>query len=202
MKKIKLLALCALIAAFFASCGKEKDDYKKFVGTWGVEKIQYEYCNTDFYGNPITGDMEIISHVMDPDDFNNGLHLTFKADKTGEMRDSAIDSLPTVIGQDTVYIQCPDTVIVYHFRYTYDVDEEKLYRTMDGNARIYGMVISNMTANSFEYENNYGKDPDNRLYIEKAWLKRVDGIPAKANSRKANSSGQRPRMPGSFLSGR
>ena len=200
MKRLKLLALCALIAAVFSSCGK--DDYKKFVGTWGVEKIQYEYYNTDYWGNPIEGDMEVIDHVMDPDDFDNGLHLTFKENKTGEMRDSAIDSLQTVIGQDTVFIQCPDTVIVYHFRYTYDEDEEILYMTMDDNARTYRMEISNMTANSFEYENNYGKDPDNRLYIEKAWLKRVEGTPAKANSRKAKPSGQRPRMPGSFLSGR
>ena len=128
MKKIKLLALCALIAAFFASCGKEKDDYKKFVGTWGVEKIQYEYYNTDFYGNPITGDMEIISHVMDPDDFNNGLHLTFKADKTGEMRDSAIDSLQTVSKtRHNLYPLPRHGFVAYCRLYSYDETKKQIF---------------------------------------------------------------------------
>ena len=49
MKKLTLFATLAILAVMFASC--KKVDYNAFVGTWGVEKI--EYYNIDYAGNPI-----------------------------------------------------------------------------------------------------------------------------------------------------
>ena len=54
MKKLTLFATIAVAAILFASCNKI--DYKSFVGTWGVEKI--EYYNIDYAGNPIAASME------------------------------------------------------------------------------------------------------------------------------------------------
>ena len=87
MKRLTLWATLAITAMLFTSCGKE--DYKSFIGTWGVEKI--EYYNTDYAGNPIGASLE--SHVFDPNDTDNGIHLIFREDKTGEMRDSAVDTV-------------------------------------------------------------------------------------------------------------
>ena len=60
MKKLGIITLCAVCTFLFASCGK---DYKTFVGTWGVEKI--EYYNIDYAGNPIAA--TIVTHNYDPD---------------------------------------------------------------------------------------------------------------------------------------
>ena len=158
MKKVTLLTMMALVAMLFASCSKT--DFKSFIGTWGVEKI--EYYNIDYAGNPIAASLE--TFTFDPNDADNGIQLTFRADKTGEMRDSAIDSLLV----DSVYIQCPDTVLVTKFTYSYDKSDKSLYMNMDNSARPFRLQIENLTSDSFTYENEYGTD-----YMEKAYLKRI-----------------------------
>lgn len=193
MKKLKLLAVLAIGALMFSSCSKI--DYKSFVGTWGVEKI--DYYNIDYAGNPIAGSME--SYDFDPNSTDNGIQLIFRDNKTGEMRDSAIDSL-AVIDEETNeidhYIVCPDTVMVYPFVYTYDESSKSLYMEMDYGDRIrtFRMYISNFTDNSFIYENEYKKD-----YVEKAYLKRISNTTSKSSSREMK---KHPHKPGSFLSGR
>ena len=158
MKKVTLLTMMAMVAMLFASCSKT--DFKSFIGTWGVEKI--EYYNIDYAGNPIAASLE--TFTFDPNDADNGIQLTFRADKTGEMRDSAIDSLLV----DSVYIQCPDTVLVTKFTYSYDKSDQSLYMNMDNSARPFRLQIENLTSDSFTYENEYGTD-----YVEKAYLKRI-----------------------------
>lgn len=162
MKKLTFLTMMAITALLFTSCSKT--DYKSFVGTWGVEKI--EYYNVDYAGNPIAASLE--SFTFDPNDTNNGIQLKFKSDKTGEMRDSAIDSLEVVQDGDTVFIPCPDTVIVTKFTYSYDKSDKSLYMNMDNSARPFRLQIEDLTDDSFVYENEYGED-----YMEKAYLKRI-----------------------------
>ena len=158
MKKVTLLTMMAMMAMLFASCSKT--DFKSFIGTWGVEKI--EYYNIDYAGNPIAASLE--TFTFDPNDADNGIQLTFRADKTGEMRDSAIDSLLV----DSVYIHCPETVLVTKFTYSYDKSDKSLYMNMDNSARPFRLQIENLTSDSFTYENEYGTD-----YMEKAYLKRI-----------------------------
>ena len=193
MKKLKLLAVLAIGALMFSSCSKI--DYKSFVGTWGVEKI--DYYNIDYAGNPIAGSME--SYDFDPNSTDNGIQLIFRDNKTGEMRDSAIDSLAVIdeeTGEIDHYIVCPDTVMVYPFVCTYDESSKSLYMEMDYGDRIrtFRMYISNFTDNSFIYENEYKKD-----YVEKAYLKRISNTTSKSSSCEMK---KHPHKPGSFLSGR
>ena len=199
MKKLSLIALCVAFTMMFASCGK--DDYKSFVGTWGVERI--DYYNIDYAGNPITDengnyiDGEIINFpVGDP---SNGIDLVFRDNKTGEMRDRSQDTLWLDYNSDThqyeTIIVCPDTTLVTKFSYSYDADESVLYMNMD-YTHTFRMQISNLTANTFNYTNEYESN-----YVEKAYLKRLSNdANAKAKSGKKNS--WRPRREGSFLSGR
>ncbi len=196
MKKLTLIAALLMTMLAFTSCGK--DDYRMFVGTWGVEKIIYENYNTDYAGNPIQGSMETETYVYDPTDIDNGIQLVFKKDKTGEMRDNDIDSLPRVVDGDTIYIQCSDTTLVYPFTYSYDKDEAILYMNMS-YARTYMMSISDLTDDSFVYKNNYGMDEDNRVYFETAYMKRLSATPSKSASRQ---KAKHPLKPGSFLGGR
>ena len=188
MKKLTLFATLAMAALLFTSCNKI--DYKSFVGTWGVEKI--EYYNIDYAGNPIAASM--MTHNLDPDDTNNGIHMIFREDKTGELRDSARDSVPDVIDDDTVYIHCPDTVLVTRFTYSYDASDRALYLNLEDVARPYRLQISNFTDNSFIYENEYYID-----YVERAYLKRFSDTPMRSANRQAT---KHPNKPGSLLGGR
>ena len=188
MKKLTFLTMMAITALLFTSCSK--NDYKSFVGTWGVEKI--EYYNTDYAGNPIAASLE--SFTFDPNDTDNGIHLIFRADKSGEMRDSAVDSVLKVQEGDTVYVQCPDTVIVTKFTYSYDKKDQSLYMNMSNSARPFRLQIENLTDDSFTYENEYGKD-----YMEKAYLKRISkstkstsrNVPAHPHNRPGSVFGSR-----------
>ena len=194
MKKLTLLATIAVATMLFASCNKI--DYTSFVGTWGVEKI--EYYNIDYAGNPIAASME--THIFDPDDTNNGVHLVFREDKSGEMRDSAVDTLWTDWNSETQqyesYIVNPDTVLVYPFTCSYDKSDRTLYMNMDYGTymRTFRMSIQDMTNDSFIYENEYDKD-----YMEKAYLKRISDTPTKSATRKAV---KHPNKPGSLLGDR
>lgn len=190
MKKLRFLATLAIGALLFTSCNKT--DYKTFIGTWGVERI--EYYNIDYAGNPIAASME--THVYDPNSTDYGIQLIFRENKSGEMRDSAIDSMYVVQNNDTILIPCQDTVMVYPFTYSYDNSDRILYMNMEyqDKIRTYRLQISNLTDDSFLYENEYQKD-----YVEKAYLKRVSKTPTKSTGRKAVSH---PHKPGSFLGGR
>ena len=191
MKKLTYIFVLALAASLLSACGKE--DYKSFIGTWGVEKI--EYYNIDYAGNPIGASLE--SLPFDPDDFDNGIHLIFREDKTGEMRDSAVDTI-WIQNEETQeydsYIYNPDTVLVTKFTYSYDKSEHSLYMNMEDVARPYRLLVEDLTSNSFTYENEYYTD-----YVEKAYLKRVSETPMKSASRKAV---KHPRKPGALLGGR
>lgn len=196
MKKIGLITLCAMCAVLLASCGK---NYKDFVGTWGVEKI--EYYNIDYAGNPIPA--TIASYTFNPEDIDNGIQLIFRADKTGELRDSDVDTIwlwnDEINGFDTTYIYNPDTTLVYTFTYSYDNGGSALYMTMKYTypyvyTRTFMMKVYDLTDNSFSYENEYQLN-----YMERAYLKRLSNTPTKATSK---SKVARPRKEGSFLSGR
>ena len=107
------------------------------------------------------------------------------------MRDSAIDSLETVQDGDTIYIQCPDTVLVTTFTYSYDKGDNSLYMNMDNSARPFRLQIENLTSDSFIYENEYGKD-----YMEKAYMKRISKT-TKSTSR--NMPSHPHKRPGSLF---
>lgn len=197
MKKLTLFVTLALLALSFASC--KKTDYKSFVGTWGVERL--EYYNTDFQGNPITASMQYID--FDLDDANNSIKLVFREDKTGEMRDSAIDTVWIDWNSETQeyesYIYNPDTTLVTTFTYTYDKNEEALYMNMKYSypyvySRTFMMKVYNMDKDSFIYENEYDVN-----YVEKAFLKRISKTPSKSGGHKTMP---RPHMPGALMGGR
>ena len=178
----------------FTSCNKV--DYKSFVGTWGVEKI--EYYNIDYAGNPIAASLE--THIFDPNDTDNNIRLVFNEDKTGKMLDSAVDSIGVEWDETTEsydhYIYCPDTVLVYPFTFAYDKSDRALYMTIDyvSYMRTFKMSIFDFSDDSFIYENEYDKD-----YMEKAYLKRISESSSKSGSRQAV---KHPHKPGSLLGGR
>lgn len=191
MRKITLYAAFAFMALLFASCGK--NDYKSFVGTWGVEKI--EYYNIDYAGNPITGSMN--TYNMVPGDQQSGIDLIFRENKTGEMRDRSQDTLIIKVSgsssetYDTII--CPDTTLVTRFTYSYDKSESILYMNMD-YVHTYKMNIMSLSKNAFIYENEYGQN-----YVEKAYLKRISDTPSRSSSRNV---AVKPNKPGSFLGSR
>ena len=195
MKKLTLLV--ALAVLMLASCNKT--DYKSFVGTWGVERL--EYYNIDYYGHPIDASMNYID--FDLNDPDNGIQLVFREDKTGEMRDSAVDTVWTDWNSDTQqyesYIYNPDTTLVTTFTFTYDKSESALYMNMRYTypyeyMRTFMMKISDMDDDSFVYENEYDVN-----YLEKAYLKRISDTPSKSAGRQVL---KRPHKPGALLGGR
>ena len=193
MKKLALFATVAIMALMCISCNKT--DYKSFIGTWGVEKI--EYYNIDYAGNPIAASME--TYTYNPNDLDDGIQLVFREDKSGEMRDSAVDTVwlwNEVTGEYDSCIYRPDTTMVYTFTYSYDKSESALYMNMKYTypyeyARTFMMRISDFTNDSFIYENEYQID-----YVERAYMKRLSDTPTKSGSRQAV---KHPRKPGSFL---
>ena len=191
MKKLSLFATMAIFVLAFSSCGK--NDYKSFVGTWGVEKI--EYYNIDYAGNPIAASLE--TYTYDPNDINNGIQLYFRDDKTGELHDNAVDTIWTNWNEETQtygsYIVNPDTTLVTTFTYSYDDDEAILYMNMnyENSLRTFKMSIDDLSSDSFIYENEYSMN-----YVEKAYLKRLSDKTSKSANR------QTPKHPhkfGSFL---
>ena len=193
MKKLTFLTVLAMAAMFLVSCGKS--DYQKFIGTWGVERI--EYFNIDFQGDPILASAD--TFYYDPYSVDNGIQLVFKANKTGEMRDSAFDSLYTDWNPDTqeyeTAIYCPDSVLVKTFTYSYDKSEQTLYLNME-YAFTYRLIIHDISTDEFVYDNEYDED-----YIERAYLKRID------KSTTTKSTGKKPvrhphKKPGSLFGDR
>lgn len=189
MKKLTLFLALTIIAFCLASCGKET--YKSFIGTWGVERI--DYYNIDYAGNPI--DATIKTYYFTPGDSKSGIDLVFREDKTGEMRDRSRDTLyiTNITGNDTIIdvIPCPDTTIVTKFSYAYDASESALYMTMQ-SMRIFMLSIEDFEKDAFSYVNEYDLD-----YVEKAYLKRISDD---TRSRSASKSTYVPRHKGSMLS--
>lgn len=193
MKKITVLALCAIAAMMFTSCAKL--DEKSFVGTWGVEKI--EYYNTDYAGHPINSSMMTFNFV--PGDEQNGIELIFREDMTGEMRDHSQDTIKEDWNEETetyeTIIICPDTTLVTKFDYSVDGKASILYMNLTYPVvRTYKMSITNMGKDSFIYENEYWKD-----YVEKAYMKRISNSTSKSATRNSQPS-SRPRREGSLFS--
>ena len=191
MKKLTFLTMMALGALLFTSCNKI--EYKSFIGTWGVEKI--EYYNIDYAGNPIAASSEV--YTYDPNSTDNGIQLIFKENGTGEMRDSAIDSIGIDEDNDfnyDYYIVCPDTVVVTEFDCSYNQNDRCLYMTNLETMRTFKLQIQDFEDDSFIYENEYGKD-----YMERAYLKRVSKEVTKSGSRQAK---KHPHKLGSFLGDR
>ena len=187
MKGLKLLLALSVIAIGFSSC-KDNDDYMVFVGTWGVELIQY--YNTDYYGNPIEN--TISTYNFTPGDPKNGIDLVFRADRTGEMRDRSRDTLYLT---DSTYILCPDTTFITNFTYSYHKDDATLYMNMEVlHPYTYQMKIPEISNTEFTYINEY----DNN-YVEKAWLKRISDSKATEATR-GSKPVYRPRREGSLLS--
>lgn len=190
MKKLALLATVVMMALMFTSCNKT--DYKSFIGTWGVEKI--EYYNIDYAGNPIAA--SVSTYTYDPNDIENGIQLIFREDKSGEMRDNDVDTI-WLENEETHeydhYIYNPDTTLVYPFTFSYDKSDRILYMNMDYGTtlRTFKMNIYDFSNDSFVYENEYLMD-----YVEKAFMKRISDTPTKSGSRQAS---KHPHMPGSFL---
>jgi hypothetical protein len=194
MKKLAFLTMMAIGAMLFTSCNKTT--FQSFVGTWGVEKI--EYFNTDYAGNPIAASLE--TYTYDPNDADNGIRLIFREDKTGEMRDSAIDSIGIDYDAETQtydhYIQCPDTVVVTRFTYSYDERDRCLYMNMvyQDLLRTFRLQIQDFSKDAFIYENEYDVD-----YVEKAYLKRISKTSSKSADRQVKNH---PHKSGSMLGDR
>ena len=190
MKKLTFVLALAIVVFCLASCSKVSN--KSFVGTWGVERI--DYYNIDYAGNPIEATVK--TYEFTPGDPKSGIDLVFRDDRTGEMRDRSRDTLyiDHVNGNDTVteVIICPDTTLVTKFSYSFDASESILFMTME-NMRIFGLRIENFEKDSFIYFNEYDED-----YVEKAYMRRV--------SKETRSSGSKskptfvPRHKGSILS--
>ena len=134
-----------------------------FLGVWGVEQI--DYYNVDYAGNPIAVSLQ--TFTFDPNDTNNGIQLVFRENRTGEMRDSSIDT----IWMDENFIVCPDTIIVTRYTYSFDFETSVLYMNME-YGRTFALQIVEQNANAFVYENEYAQD-----YVEKAYLRRISAIP-------------------------
>ena len=189
MKKLTLIVAMAFVAMLFTSC---QPDYDNLVGTWGVEKI--EYYNIDYWGNPIepyTG-----RYDYDPNSTDNGIQMVFWDDKSGEIRDSAIDSIWFWNEETQEYdsvIACPDTVVVTRFTCSYDKSDQVIYMNTSDSPRPYRITVSELTKNTFVYENEYGTD-----YVEKAYLKRISNKPSKSADR-GNSVKHPHRMPGTLF---
>lgn len=179
MKRINLIFALFILAFGLFSCGKGSDDYMKFVGTWAVERI--DYFNTDFENNPIAGTLE--SYEFTPGDKTDGIDMTFRANKTGEILDRS---------------RVPDSTLVITFTYSYHSDDMLLHmKTKEGGkTKKHEIQILELNSNDFNYENEYGDH-----YIEKAWLVRLKGSNANTKGdtgRKAKTV--RPIRKGSLLS--
>ena len=193
MKRIILFFFALAMVLGWTSCGK--NDYMAFVGTWGVERI--DYYNIDFYGQPIENTVE--TYYFTPGDLDNGIDLVFRNDRTGEMRDRSRDTLifiSDIIDNDTIIdtIICPDTTLITNFTYSYHDDDATLYMNMlVAQPFTYQMRIESLTNNSFVYENEY------RLHIvEKAYLVRISDDTRHAD--RASKSSLRQRRWGSMFS--
>ncbi len=193
MKKLTLIASLLAIVFCVVSCKPDsKDSYKKFVGKWGVERL--EYYIIDYAGDPIPNTVEV--HEFTLNDPHDGIDLIFRDSKKGEMYRRDIDTFYVQISLDPVEFDTiinPDTTVVIPFDYTYDDDESTLIMKMLDDMSTFMMVVSNFSENSFTYVNEYKANK-----VEKAFLKRISD--AVRSQKSASKPTYRPRKPGSFMS--
>ena len=166
MKKLTVFAAMTMLVVILASCGKE--DYKSFVGTWGVQHI--DYYNIDYAGNPIEASIKSWDFI--PGDMDNGIDLIFREDRTGEMRDRSRDTLYFNWNEETeVYdsiVPCPDTTMVTRFTYSYNPTDKLLFMNMQvAHPYIHELHVNFVDKDTFVYENEYDVD-----YVEKAVMVR------------------------------
>lgn len=183
MKKLSIFTVMMAMVMMLASCGK--DEYQKFLGTWGVKHI--DYYNTDYAGNPIEATFE--SYDFTPGDTQNGIDLVFRDDKTGEMRDRSRDTLffdwnDSLEIYETVIV-CPDTTLVTKFTYSYNANDGLLFMNMQvAHPLIYQMQVTFIDDDTFEYINEYDyvADYEANKYVEKARLVRYSSSTRGAKS--------------------
>lgn len=190
MKKITLLASLLAVVFCFVSC--KHDPIEKFLGTWGVERIEYYYI--DYAGNPIPNTMDV--HEFPLADAYDGIDLIFRSDKTGEMLRRDIDTFYvqiSLVPEEYDTIINADSTWVIPFVYSYDDDAAVLYMTMQDDMRTFMLKINSYTENAFTYINEYNLDK-----VEKAYLKRLNT--SKRTERSVSKPSYRSRKPGSFLS--
>lgn len=166
-------------------------DYTYFIGTWGVEHI--DYYNIDYAGQPIAASTESFDFI--PGDMENGIDLIFRSNKTGEMRDRSRDTLYMDWNSETheyeTFIVCPDTTVVTNFTYSYNSEDNLLFMNMQvEHPFIYQMNISFVSDSIFVYVNEYETD-----YVEKAKMVRYS-----TETRGTKSSTWRSCHPKSLLS--
>lgn len=195
MKKISFILGFIVLTLGMASCGGHDDNkptYKNFIGTWGVEKIEYWEYNIDYAGNPIAASYEKTGEFeYDVNDPGYGIQLVYNSDKSGEYRDFAIDSMwfkwDETIQDYDVYltkpeefdsvIACPDTTLIYRYTYLFDSDENALYMNMD-YLRTFKMTIVELNEDSFISENRFSLDQATHTEkMEKFFMKRVGNAP-------------------------
>ena len=186
-----------VLVIVLASCRTKKgDDFKVFIGTWGVERI--DYYNIDYAGNPISNTIE--TYYFTPGDPQSGIDLVFRENRSGEMRDRSHDTLfiPVVVA-DTLHhvdtLLCPDTTFVTNFTYSYHDDDATLYMNMQTERPYtYHMLIENLTDDSFTYYNEYETN-----YVEEARLVRLSNDTRGSKSSKPVAA---PHKPGSLFGNR
>lgn len=217
MKRIFLFFFALTMVFGWTSCGNN-DDYMVFVGTWGVDQI--DYYNIDFYGQPIESTRE--TYHFTPGDPDRGIDLIFRADRTGEMRDRSRDTIGVMVYDednnpvDTVYVIKPDTTIVTKYTYSYHDDDALLYMNMEAIRRFYRRKMVNdvaqdnlveierrytykmhvelLTDESFIYENEYDVD-----YVEKARLIRLSNEAPDGKAMRSSKPVCIPNKPGSMF---
>lgn len=215
MKRIFLFFFALAMVLGWTSCGK--NDYMVFVGTWGVDQI--DYYNIDFYGQPIESTRE--TYYFTPGDPDRGIDLIFRSDRTGEMRDRSRDTIGIPVYDnnnnlvDTIFVIKPDTTIVTKYSYSYHDDDALLYMNMEALRRYYRrttvndvvqdnleeierrytykMHIDLLTDDSFIYENEYDVN-----YMEKARLIRLSSEEPSDKSRSSKPV-RVPNKPGSVF---
>ena len=194
MKRFGLILTIAAMVLGMASCDNS-DDYTIFIGTWGVEHI--DYYNIDYYGNVIENTVH--SYDLTPGDQIDGIDLVFKADRSGKMIDRSRDTLFSKWDSNLeAYLDtliCPDTVIVTTFTYSYHKDDGILYMNMEVlHPFTYQMQIPSISNERFTYINEYDDD-----YVEKATLVRISND-TRSNPSRRGLKPSRPRYKGSLLS--
>jgi len=183
----------AMFVILMASCGKV--DYTSFIGTWGVERI--DYYNIDYQGLPIPS--TTVTYDFTPGDMQGGIDLVFREDKTGELRDRSRDTLYIPVKEegvivDTLTIICPDTTLVTRFTFSYNTSDKLLFMNMQTeHPYIYQMKVRFVDENTFVYENEYDND-----YVEKARLVRYST--ETRNALRGAKSSQIPPHPKSLFS--
>ncbi len=198
MKKLTLFTAVIALVSVLTSCGP--DDYQKFVGVWGVERL--DYYNIDYAGNPIESTIE--TYTFTPGDQQSGIDLVFRDNRTGEMRDRSRDTLliGSIVEGDTIIdtIPCPDTTFVTKFTYSYHEDDNILYMNMQTTVPYtYNINIESFSNEKFVYTNKYLNDPPT---VEKAYLVRLSQNASGAKSSKPSKPVKVPNKPGSMFGSR